>query len=402
MTSLLYVTVTAPFGMAEPFVLQELVTLKRLGLELRIAPRSPGRRIVHRMGADVSGNAIREGLFSARTIAAALRYFRRFPRPCSEVIVELARFSTIAQLPKNLAVVPKSLSLAEELAARPVSHIHAAWGTTPATIAYVLHRLTRIPWSMTLHRGDIVEDNMLAVKAASASFVRCISEGGKAMLERAAPGSSRRAIVLHAGTWTGAPVRRRAGPPFSLVAACNLLPVKGLVYLVRACALLRRRGLSGFSCSIYGSGPMLADLRREVRAHALEDVVLLQGPIPHERLLALYRSGQVSAFVLPSINTEDGQHEGIPVALMEAMAAGIPVVSTRTGSIPELVRDGAGLLVEEKDPEGLADAIGRILADERYAEELGARGRAVIAERFDLQDNMRVFRDMVERHALQR
>jgi len=104
----------------------------------------------------------------------------------------------------------------------------------------------------------------------------------------------------------------------------------------------------------------------------------------------------VDAVVLPSITTDDNEREGIPVALMEAMAYGIPVVSTRTAGIPELISEGAGLLVGEKEAQELAGAIEKLITDEELAAEIGKRGRERVEEEFHLQKNARLLLQCIE------
>jgi len=108
------------------------------------------------------------------------------------------------------------------------------------------------------------------------------------------------------------------------------------------------------------------------------------GRLPHEQLLGLYAEGRVDVVVLPSIVTGDDVREGIPVALMEAMSYGIPVISTRTGGIPELLGDGSGIMVEEKDAESLAGAIEKLINDPDYYALTGMRGREKIERDFNL------------------
>ena len=119
----------------------------------------------------------------------------------------------------------------------------------------------------------------------------------------------------------------------------------------------------------------------------LRDVVELRGALPHEQIPAVL--AEATAMVLPSVTSEDGQMEGIPVALMEAMAAGVPVVSTRLSGIPELVKDGeSGLLVPERDPGALAAAMERLAADPALGARLADAARRTVREQFDRSRNL--------------
>lgn len=393
--SLVYITVATPFGPAEQFLLNELDMLKRLGTPLLIVPRSPKRLIPGNIAAALSVDSCPEGLFSPRVVFGFLSGLVRNPvRYCAiarDVVVQSRNWEIAA---KNVAVLPKAFYLSTRINRETSFHIHAGWGTTPATIAFVLARLTGISWSMTVHRGDIVEDNLLRAKIDEAVFVRCISEGGKQLVRKIVGDNSLAKVkVLHLGAEIDGESVIRGVPakPFTIVIAANLLPVKGHRYLIEACAILRSRGESRFECHMYGSGPLRDELARDIERRNLSEVVKLHGPVQHEDLLKHYRHGGVGAFVLPSINTDDGQHEGIPVALMEAMAAGVPVISTETGAISELLADGAGILIKEKSPEMLADAIQKLKNDTSLRMSLIENGRAVVASRFNLRLNSQIF-----------
>ena len=134
---------------------------------------------------------------------------------------------------------------------------------------------------------------------------------------------------------------------------------------------------------IAGEGPLEQALMRMVSALELNDYITFVGRMPHETILELYSSGKIHAVVLPSIETEDGAKEGIPVALMEAMSYAIPVVSTDTGGIPELIGDGSGLMVRGKDPQGIAHSIQKLFEDPNYRRMLGHLGRKKVEQDFN-------------------
>ena len=167
-----------------------------------------------------------------------------------------------------------------------------------------------------------------------------------------------------------------------IVSVGRLVEHKGFRHLVRACALLKTRGLR-FVCRIIGDGLQRTELDRLIEEADLRDCVELAGAMTQEAVGAALRGADL--FVLACAVEQNGVADGIPVALMEAMALEIPVVSTRVSGIPELVKDGAGLLVDPEDPEALANAIeqtARLSARDRR--EIGRGGRAVIEKEFNL------------------
>jgi glycosyltransferase involved in cell wall biosynthesis len=167
-----------------------------------------------------------------------------------------------------------------------------------------------------------------------------------------------------------------------VVSIGRLDPIKGFTYLIEACRMLTERGMS-FSCEIIGEGPLRAQLERQIRSGGLSARVRLLGALSQTQVReALSRS---EVFVLPSVQTEDGNQDGLPVALMEAMALGLPVISTSVSGIPELVCDGeSGLLIPPKDARALAEAMTRLLADAALRERLSREGRARARARHDV------------------
>jgi len=164
---------------------------------------------------------------------------------------------------------------------------------------------------------------------------------------------------------------------------------KGLVYLVRACRILKDQGYD-FTCHIVGEGPQRSELHDLIGQLSLEDTVILRGTLPHEEVIENYR--QATLFVLPCIKSKDGDMDGIPNVLAEAMAMQLPVVSTDISGIPELVDNQVnGLLVPSGDGDALATAMARLLDDPALREKLAQNGRQSIGDTFDVNRNVRKF-----------
>lgn len=288
---------------------------------------------------------------------------------------------------KNLGVFPKALYVAGLFAREQVGHVHAHWGSSTSTMAYVASRLNLIPWSMTLHRWDITENNMLPEKADRASFVRCIAiDGFEEFKSIVGEERSKKGHVLHMGVdlppSSGRTFSR--GTRFTICCPANLVPKKGHTYLLKAMALIKSDN-SSIRCLIIGDGPLDQQLRREAQQLGLTGQVDFVGRLPHNELLRRYSHREIDAVVLPSIVLDDGEREGIPVSLMEAMAHEVPVISTACGGTWELLQDGAGIIVEQKDPEGLSRAIESLSADSQLYRDVSEAGRLRIEESFSMQ-----------------
>jgi glycosyltransferase involved in cell wall biosynthesis len=280
---------------------------------------------------------------------------------------------------KNLAIVPKALWLARVAARWRADHIHCHWAGTTATMAMLASWRSGIPWSFTAHRWDIVENNLLTTKAATASFVRLISGDGLRIARALGLGSANNTRIIHMGVPIPNRVRRRYGPRPVVLCPARLVEVKGHRFLLEAWQILQRRGLNA-ELWLAGQGELKSRLETLSRALGLGSSVKFLGAVPHDGLLKIYAEAPVSAVVVASIDLGSGVHEGIPVALIEAMSYGIPVVATATGGTPELLVPGTGLLVPPADPPALADALQSLLVDGKLREQIGDSGRLRVLE----------------------
>ncbi len=389
MSKTAYITVGAPFGRQETFITTEMLALKRLGAEILIAPRDDLKGVFNMDAEPLVKDTLRYPLFSALIALSATGRAIKNPIPAFHIIKDIVlRSGGAKKALKNMAVAPKAFFLSGLFEGKGITHMHAHWATTTSTMAHIISRLTGIPWSMTCHRGDIQENNLMAVKCQSASFVRAIDEPGRSeIIGLAGAGESlrKKIFVLHMGVdlpELKTMPRMHDRNTLAFICPANLIPKKGHRYLIEACKILSTKGID-YRCIIAGDGPLEHELRKTVMSLNLSDRIEFAGRVPNEKLLGMYADRAVSLVVLPSINTEDSQREGIPVALMEAMAYGIPVVSTDTGGIPELIGDGSGIMIGEKDPSAIAEAVMRLATDRSFYERLALKGRKKIENEFN-------------------
>ncbi len=386
----LYITAETPWGRGETFVLEELLELNKYkDIDLVVIPRTPPREFFHTEGIDILQKAIWLPLFSMRFLPPVMKniFCNKFWRVLKQILFESRTFLMII---KNLAVVPKAVYVANYVTKHDINHIHVHWGSTTATMGYVVAELTGVPWSFTLHRWDITEDNLLKQKVDSAQFARCISAiGHDELLSIVGDKYKGKVYVIHMGVNISSEASYLEDvnqEKFTIACPANIIPVKGHQYLIKACSILRNQGAE-FHCLIIGDGMLEDKLKTEVDNMDLGDYIHFTGRMPHHDLMNMYQQGNVDVVVLPSINTDDGEHEGIPVALMEAMIYGIPVISTKTGGIPELLDNGAGILVHEKNAKELADAIETLINDSLLKRQIGLQGKLRVEQDFNLKQN---------------
>ncbi len=281
---------------------------------------------------------------------------------------------------KNLLVYPKSLWLAGLARDLKVEHLHVHWAAATATMGMIASELTGIHWSLTAHRWDIVEDNLLLRKISHSAFTRFISRSGLSLAKARGLTQGEGTFILGMGVEIP-PQRATAdtgprGRPFRILCPASLQPVKGHQYLLDAVKQSDRK----LELWLAGEGRLRKTLEARTRELGLGDSIRFLGQLPHEQLVRLYQGGLVDAVVLPSVDLGNGVHEGIPVSLIEAMAYGVPVISTETGGIPELLKDGAGLSVPPKDASSLALAIEQLAGDPQFAQRISEAGRARVVE----------------------
>ena len=277
---------------------------------------------------------------------------------------------------------------AEEQGGAPVSHIHSQWIHSAGTVAMYGAWLLGRSFSFTGHAADLFRERAaLGTKIKRAAFIICISEFHRQFyLENGA--RPEQLHVAYCGIDTGhfTPRRRiRAdGAPVHIMAAGRLVEKKGFSVLIRACAKLKARGYP-FRCTIGGSGPDEAMLRALVADLGLEAHVTLTGEaLKQEKIPDFMYEGDL--FCLPCVWASDNDVDGLPQLTMEAMACGLPAITTRLVGNPDLViHEQTGLLVEPHDETGLADAIMRLGEDEALARQLAEAGHKHVTEFFDIK-----------------
>jgi glycosyltransferase involved in cell wall biosynthesis len=285
------------------------------------------------------------------------------------------------------------VALADRLLVEPdVRHIHAHFAHGATTVAWVASIVTGLPFSFTGHAKDIYSPalnpgGLLPRKLRAARFAVTCTEANRAHLRELAPDAAVH-CVYHglnaelARLLTETPPAREVAPTLRVLGVGRLVPKKGFDVLIDACARLVEAGVEVEATIVGESGEHEEDLRRSIAAHDLGRVVSLAGPMTQDRLWREYEHATV--FCLPCRVLENGDRDGIPNVLVEAMACGLPVVTTGVSGIPELVEDGHdGLLVPTDDAAAVAAALLRLRDDPALAAALGAAARETVGTRFD-------------------
>jgi glycosyltransferase involved in cell wall biosynthesis len=284
------------------------------------------------------------------------------------------------------------LRLAEELRGRARAiHLHAQFVDAASTVSLVAARLLDATFTVTNHTA--YNPYLLRAKLAAADRVISISEFDRRSLLRLGRGTgakkitvARQGVDVHRFAGLGRPP---PGPPLRVLSVAALREKKGHHVLVEAFAGLLRSGTPA-ELTIVGEGPERPRLATRIAELGLRDSVHLVGAEPPERVRE--RLAEAHVFVLAALRARNGDLDGIPISLMEAMAAGVPVVSTRISGIPELVRDGVeGLLAAPGDPRGLGERLAAVAADPAAAASRAAAASERVRERHDAGRCVRAF-----------
>lgn len=382
-----YIPSQTPYGNGEQFVLPEILEIINKGNEVLVIPIKPNKDIGKgEEPQQVSKFTIRIPLLDLSVIIRGFLGLFKYPTKCSKIIINIFKHSgSFKKIIKNLVVFPKGIVTGEIIKKSNIDHIHCHWASTPSTVGYIASIISEVPWSFTSHRWDIAENNMLAEKAKSAKFVRVIDQPGyNEMIGFIGEQNRSKCKKIHVGVKIEKIESQKvteARDYFSIVTAANFVEKKGHKYLISAVRTLVSEGYN-IKCYFYGDGVLEQEYKELVRKYNLEKNVCFMGKVAHDGLIKIFNSGDVDCVVLPSIVTNDGEKEGIPVTLMEGMAARLPVISTITGGIPELLEDKAGILVEEKESLKIKSAIEELINNKELRVELADNGYKKVYNEF--------------------
>jgi glycosyltransferase involved in cell wall biosynthesis len=373
---------------SETFILQEVLDLEALGVNLAIFTlQRPTDNITHSLAGQIraSVTCLPDSLWGVRQspLWAHTRLALTSPRRYLSTI----RFWLQSTERPSLSKVLQAGSLATALQDGQIDHLHVHFANAPTSVAELTHRFSGIPYSMTCHAKDIflAEPATLRRKMRHAEFVITCTEDNRQHLQQLSDNGTPIHCFYH-GVNLARFDRMRPAPNMERSTISTIISVgrfrekKGFLTLIRACHLLAVRG-HHFRCRIVGFGPLQSDMEALIRELHLEQTVTLLGQKPLEDVVGLYQEADI--FTLPCQVAQDGDRDGIPNVLMEALACRLPVVTTAISGIPELIQHHHnGILVPPQDSEALALALAHLLDNPALRRRLGQSGRQTIEQRF--------------------
>ncbi|MDB9540830.1 glycosyltransferase family 4 protein [Anabaenopsis tanganyikae CS-531] len=394
---------------SETFVVNEILAHETAGLKIEIfALRPPNdthfQNIISQVRAPVTyikkpiPGRVSPSLNSLAPTGAS--YFWAELQEASQVIPDFWSKLAIAE-GEQASTVYQAAWLAREAKIKAITHLHAHFGTVATSVARLASHFTGIPYTFTAHAKDIFHESVnfadMERKLQDASTVVTVSDYNLKYLQTTYPTVTQKVRRIYNGLNLqqlkySAPADR---PPV-IISVGRLVEKKGLSILIDACAILQQRNCE-FQCQIVGTGSLEPVLKQQIEDLELQSSVEIVGPRPQNDVFKLVQ--QAAVFAAPYVIGKDGNRDGLPTVLLEAMALGTPCVSTDVTGIPEVVRHGeTGLIVPQNNPEKLAISLQELLTDSALRVRLSSQARNLIASEFDIERNTQVLRKLFATH----
>jgi glycosyltransferase involved in cell wall biosynthesis len=373
---------------SETFIFREVLNLWRMGLPLKVYTLygeltknlSPEMQSVShgikRLGVPILKRTAKDILLWAHDDPSTVAWlFRHIP---------FRRWRSLEVAGENIWAFIAGFTMARLFERDGIDHIHAPWANGPATAAWVASRLTGIPFSFTGRAVDIFPpDGALTEKIRDCTFVRTNPRVNVKHLKKFAAGDTDKIHVIYDGyslnDFQEAPVKME--PPFRILALGRFARFKGFDILIRSAKILKDSGLN-FQITLAGSGLRGVLLKNLAKRLGVSQQVLFPGYVTHEKVTGLFQKADI--FVMPSVVHRTGERDGIPNVMVEALLHRLPVSATNVAGIGEVIRDGeTGLLVPQKNPAALANAILRMTRDRAAALNMAEKGRQLVLHKFD-------------------
>ncbi|MDD2335108.1 MAG: glycosyltransferase family 4 protein [Geobacteraceae bacterium] len=387
----------------ETFVAREVEALCQKSADLRIfSLKTPGREEQNLYPDHLRFVEYSPFLVSARLIAANCIELARSPRRYFRALLWIlnSHASHPMEMFKALAAFPKTVLFAHSMRGH-FDAVHAHWATIPSAMAVVVKILTGIGISFTAHAWDIFLSprQLLREKITQAKGVVTCTEYNVEYLQNVCEENEKDKIHrnyhgLDFASFSKSIVQSEPFSPLRIIAVGRLVEQKGFSYLLRSLEILAKKGVA-VQLVIIGEGPLRGALTEESRTIPAPCSVEFAGRLSHRETIERMVSSHV--MVAPSVIAGDGDRDGIPNVILEAMACGLSVIGTAVSGIPEVVKDGVtGYLVSSGDPDRLATAIEKIALNRDESKKLGSAGRAFVHRMFDIEKNIEEFIGLLE------
>ncbi|HXV61251.1 MAG TPA: glycosyltransferase [Vicinamibacteria bacterium] len=390
--------------LSETFILNEILEQENMGVSIYIISRhepdaEPRHRILNQLKAQVETlPCIRELDFWEPLFAGSTDRLRRVQQLSRDI-----RRRPGGAPPRFASLLSEAIYLLHRTQSLGIRHLHVHFASDSAMVATLLRALGGPTYSVTAHAKDIyragVEPRWLENIFVGAEFVVTVCDANVKYLESwLHPRATSRVRRLYNGValadFADAPEDPRQRDSCHVLSVGRLVEKKGHHLLLEALARLRRRGFP-VTATLVGEGEMRSALERQIADNDLGELVRLTGAAEQQEIVTLM--ARATVFCLPCIVAADGNRDALPTVVLEALASGLPVISTPISGIPEILDGGrAGVLVPENDAAAVAAALEDLLANAPKRRELAREGRRRVTECFDLRKTAASLRSCFE------
>jgi colanic acid/amylovoran biosynthesis glycosyltransferase len=305
---------------------------------------------------------------------------------------------SIYALLKLLVSLPKGLYLGYWVKEHGFQHIHAHFLSSPATVALIASGVSGVPYTVTIHAFDIFattpyeRNASIPLKCEKAAACIVISKFNLDYMRKTWPKMGGRFELIYNGIdvdmFTNDTEHITDPNEFHILSNGRLVYKKGYTFLLEAVAKLRKQDRN-VKLQIIGGGPLERELRELANRLEIKEHVTFTGKMLQEEVIHQYRASDL--FVLACAISRDGDMDGLPVVLVEALAMKIPTVSTQVSGVPEIVQDKVtGLCVPPHDSQALADAMAYMIDHPEEASKMARAGHQVVAKQFNRHESARM------------
>jgi len=324
----------------------------------------------------------------------AVLYFVRNSKGVLDIYKEIFTSSGLWKL-SNLYLFFKSLVYSHLIKLFKPYHVHCHFLSDPSTIILIASRILNVPFSVSGHAKDVfLTGTLIKEKAKYSKFIAiCNSYALKKASEQVDPADKDKIKLLFHGIdiniFSDPPKMQKPNKPVIFLGGTRLVEKKGIKYLIEASALLKSRGVK-HQIDLVGLGPQYDELKNLVKEKGLENYVFIHGEgkgTPFDEVKEYYKIADI--FVLPSIETGEGDADGVPTVIIEAAIAKLPIISTNAGGISDLISEKTGLIVPQRDEHSLATAIEKLIFNPELRKELGNAAYEQASKMFDINVNVR-------------
>jgi glycosyltransferase involved in cell wall biosynthesis len=377
---------------SETFIVNEILAHERAGLEIEIFSLRPPndsnfQNAISRVRAPVT--------YLPSDGVKAVNFWQAIEEAGTLIPEIFARLE--AARGEDPVEIFQSVVVATVARSRGLTHLHAHFATSAATVARLAAHFAQLPYSFTAHAKDIFHESVsvddLRRKLQDAAAVVTVSDFNLRFLQDKYRAAAARVERIYNGLHLAefrfqVPSARRP----KIVAVGRLVEKKGFHYLIEACSMLKEQAIT-FSCAIVGVGPLETELRVQIENLGLSSEIQMLGPRPQSEVIELVQDASV--FAAPCVIGSDGNRDGLPTVLLEAMALGTPCISTDVTGIPEILHHRAtGLVVPQRNANALATALKHLLIDRDLAVSLAVAARKLVEKQFDIDANTASLREL--------